>query len=162
MPESDPLAYCTQSDLEFGLGGADALAELADWDGDGVADASVVQDFIYSGAAEMRPYIEVKHDPETIANLDDGSLRRLRDANVALSSRIAWEKGSKGQATPEPIEKRAERTETFLSDLAAGKQRLGRVSGGSQAALGQPVGVVDFDPHGHRMSIHGLKRGGFR
>lgn len=153
--------YCDQATLEIALGGAQYLVQLADWDMDGVADDVVVTDFLESGAAEIRPALEVKHDPETIANLDAGSLRRLQDANASLSARIAWEKGSKGQATPEPIRERAERTERFLNELAQGTKRLGRVAGGQVPSLGQFVGVVDPDPNGCGMSITGLK-GGFR
>jgi phage gp36-like protein len=153
------VAYCTQSDLEIALGGAAVLVQLTDWDDDGVADSAVVNDCLDSGAAEIRPAVEIKHDPETIANLDSSSLRRLLDANAALSARIAWEKGGKGMAMPDWVRDRAERTERFLNDLAEGRRRLGRVAGGTVAAINQPIGVVDYDPCGHGVSISGFRKG---
>lgn len=152
-------AYCDQADLEIALGGADVLVQLADWNDDGVADDNVVTDYLESGASEVRPAVEVKHDPETIANLDAASLRRLRDANAALSARIAYEKGGKGVAMPEWIRDRAERQERFLAYLAQGTRRLGRVAGGNVAALSQPAAIIDPDPNGCGMSITALKKG---
>jgi phage gp36-like protein len=166
------MAYCTQPDLETALGGPRVLAQLADYNLDGVADAAVVTDYLESGAAEVRTAVEVKHDPEVITALDSPSLRRLLDANAALSARIAWEKGGKGAAMPEWVRDRAERADKFLDDLAKGFRRLGRVAGGTQAAVTQAkvAGVVDQDPNGDggldssgapaaRISIAGLMRG---
>jgi phage gp36-like protein len=166
------MAYCIQSDLETALGGPRVLAQLSDFNGDGVADAAVVTDYLESGAAEVRTAVEVKHDPETIALLDATSLRRLLDANAALSSRIAWEKGGKGAAMPDWTRDRAERADKFLDDLAKGLRRLGRSAGGVQAAVTQArvVGVVDQDPRGDggttssgapagRTSMAGLMKG---
>src|SRR6267142_738663 len=120
--------YCTQSDLETALGGQRVLTKLADFDEDGTSDVSVVTDYLESGAAELRTAVEVKHDPEVIANLDAASTRRLIDANAALSARIAWEKGGKGEAVPDWIDRRAARAEKFAEDLKDGRRRLGRVS----------------------------------
>lgn len=166
------MAYCVQSDLETALGGPRILTQLADFNQDDVADTAVVTDYLDSGAAEVRSAVEVKHDPETVATLDTASLRRLVDANAALSARIAWEKGGKGAAMPEWVRDRAERTDKFLDDLATGHRRLGRVAGGTVVATtqAQNVGVVDQDPIGdggvdtsgvptNRISIRGLMRG---
>lgn len=166
------MAYCVQSDLETALGGSRILTQLADFNQDDIADAAVVTDYLDSGAAEVRTAVEVKHDPETIATLDTASLRRLVDANAALSARIAWEKGGKGVAMPEWVRDRAERTDKFLDDLATGHRRLGRVAGGTVVAVTQAsgVGVVDFDTVGDggvdrngqptsRFSIRGFMKG---
>lgn len=164
------MAYAQQSDLEIALGGAAALVDLADFNLDGVADASVVTDYLESGAAEVRSAVEVKHDPETIDNLDAASLRRLIDANAAISARIAWEKGGKGMGMPAWIKERAERNDRFLEALADGKRRLGRAAGSIPAAINQPAGVVDYDPNGDggidrkgrptsRLSMKGFLRG---
>ena len=156
------IAYCSAADLEVALGGAAVLVQLADPGQTGTADAGIVQDYLESGAAEIRPFVEVKHEPETIANLDSDSLRRLRDANAALSARIAWEKGGMGQAMPQTVTNRAERTEQFCRDLSMGVQRLGRVAGGTQASLGQNVQVVDSDPYGHGTTVASYRSNGFR
>lgn len=154
-------AYATQGDLEIALGGAHLLRELADPNRSGTTDLAIVTDYLESGAAEIRARAEIKHDPETLANLDTDSLRRLRDANASLSARIAYEKGGLGMAMPEHVERRAERAEMFLRDLAEGRQRLGRVAGGKSAAINQPAEVVEFDRDGLGISILGFK-GGFR
>jgi hypothetical protein len=144
------MAYCDQTALEIALGGARVLTQLADLDGDGVADAAVVTDYLESGAAELRTAVEVKHDPETIAALDTTSLRRLSDANAALSARVAWEKGGKGAAMPQWTRERADRADKFADDLAHGRRRLGRAAGqpGAVTTQASNTGVVDPDPNG--------------
>lgn len=167
---ADPFSYAQQSDLEIALGGKDVLRNLADPLDTGVADAGIVTDYLESGAAEVRTAVEVKHDPETIANLDPPSLRRLVDANAALSARIAWEKGGKGMAMPDWVKDRAERNDRFVDALAKGERRLGRVAGGNIAAVTQAngIGTVDYDPTATAhldpnlppsISIAGFKRG---
>lgn len=153
------MAYATQGDLENALGGAQLLRQLADPNRTGSAQPAIIQDYLDDGAAQVRSAVEIKHDPEAIAQLDTPSLKRLIDANAALSARTAYEKGGQGMAMPEWVRERAERTDRFLDDLAKGFRRLGRVAGGVSAALGQPAQVVDPDPHGHHVSIHGFKRG---
>jgi hypothetical protein len=147
------------ADLERALGGADVLVMLADPARTGAADEEIVWAFLNAGAAEVRERVEVKHDPETLANLDATSAQRLTDANSALSARVAWERGARGQAVPDHVESAAARAETWLTDLATGLRRLGRSKGGTPAALGQPVGVVDFDPLASGISVAGFKRG---
>ena len=147
------------ANLEVALGGAAILAQLADPGRSGQIDDDIVTDYLESGAAEIRSASEVKHDPEVLANLDADSLRRLRDANASLSARIAYEKGGLGLAMPDHVRDRAERAERFLDQLAKGERRLGRVSGGTAAAINQPVGVVSFDPEASGVSIDGFKRG---
>lgn len=165
-------AYCSQTDLETALGGPKVLTQLADFDEDGQPDVAVVTDYLESGAAELRTAVEVKHDPEVIANLDTASMRRLIDANAALSARVAWEKGGKGGAMPDWVRDRAERADRFVDALARGERRLGRVAGSNPAAVTQAsnAGTVDFDPRGdggisltgdptNRISIRGLMKG---
>src|ERR1043166_1687334 len=126
-------SFCSQGDLEIALGGAQVLVQLADPNRTGAVDSTIVTDYLESGAAEIRSASEIKHDPEVLADLDADSLRRLRDANAALSARIAYEKGGLGNAMPEHVEQRAARAERFLDQLAKGERRLGRVSGGKVA-----------------------------
>lgn len=40
------MAYCTQTDLQNAVGGADRLTQVFDWDGDGTPDAAVIADCI--------------------------------------------------------------------------------------------------------------------
>lgn len=153
------IPYCTQGDLEVALGGARILRELADPNRTGNPDAGTVQDYLESGAVEVRSAVEIRHDPETIAAMDADSVRRLRDANAALSARIAYEKGGLGMAMPEWVRERADRNDQFLTQLARGERRLGRVSGGQVAAINQPIGLVDFDTDATGISVAGFKKG---
>ncbi len=53
------MAYCTQSDIEKRIGTAD-LAALADYDGDGSADADVVTAAIGDACSLMDSYLSVR------------------------------------------------------------------------------------------------------
>lgn len=153
------MAYADIGDLESAVGGAQNLRQLADPLKTGVLDEGIALGYLESGAAEVRSAVEVKHDPETVALLDAPSLKRLSDANAAISARIAYEQGGQGMAMPEWVEKKAERADKFLDDLAKGFRRLGRVSGGAAAAINQPAGTVDHDPLGCGISVAGFKKG---
>jgi hypothetical protein len=154
-----PVSYCSQSDLEIALGSAAVLVELADPNGTGAADSGIVTDYLESGAALVRSVVEVRYDPETISNLDADSLRLLRDCNKWLSARIAWLEGGRGQDIPKRIGEQAERIERVVDEIRTGERRLGRVAGGTQSAINQPVGIVNFDPLATGISIAGFKRG---
>lgn len=141
-------AYAAQSDLERALGGAAVLVQLADPNKTGNVDSNTVTDLLNDGAAELRSAVEVKHDPEVIANLDTASRRLLAKTNAALSARIAYERGSKGLAMPDNVARAAERADKFCDQLASGERRLARVAGGKVAAVSQAAddGIVDHDP----------------
>jgi hypothetical protein len=150
--------YCNSTDLEVALGGASILVQLAD-DGSGTAVAATVTDYLESGAALIRSAIEVKYEPEAIAALDANSLRLLRDCNKWLSARIAWLEGGRGQAVPDRVNEQAERVQTMVDELRTGERRLGRISGQTPTAIGQPVGVINPDPLACKVSIAGFRRG---
>lgn len=156
---STPNAFCSKAELELAVGGAVKLRQLADPDNTGTAVDAIVDDYLETGAAEVRSAAEIKHDPEVLKSLDADSLRRCRDANAALSARTAYVKGGHGQAMPPFVEAAAERADDFLDMLAKGLRRLGRVSGGKSAAINQPCGVVDPDALGSGVSIAGFRRG---
>ena len=54
------MAYCTQSDLEDRYG-ADRLASLADYDGDGSGDADTVGGAIDDAQAEIDSYLQTRY-----------------------------------------------------------------------------------------------------
>lgn len=139
-------AFCSQTDLAIALGGDEVLAQLADPNGTGSVQASLVEDYLEGPAGKIRSAVEVKHDPETIDNLDDASKRTLRDCNKWLSAEVAWLEGGRGQAIPQHITVRADQERIWLDSVAEGRRRLGRVTGGNAPALNQPVGTVDHDP----------------
>ena len=152
-------AFCSQSDLEIAVGGADVLRQLADPSGTGTADSATVTDYLEGPAGKIRSAIEIKHDPETIATLDAGTLRTLRDCNKWLSAEVAWLEGARGQGMPQHIAARAAQEREWLSLVADGHRRLGRVAGKPGPALNQPAGVIDFDSLGTGVSVAGFKRG---
>ena len=155
-------AFATQSDLEIALGGADQLRQLSDFDRDGTADPAVVTDYLDSQAGEIRSVIEVKYEPETIASLDAASYRLLRDINKWKSARQAWLEGGRGQAVPDRVQQEADRSDQMLMEIRTGERRLGRVSGGNAPALTQPIGVVDHDKDGSRVSVKAFRSYGYR
>lgn len=106
MAEVFDYSFAQQADLELALGGAHVLVQLADPDKTGVAQQSIVNSYLEDGASEVRSAVEVKHDPETLLNLDEPSLRRLvrANANSPLASRTSaaaegWRCRSTGDAT---------------------------------------------------------------
>lgn len=156
-------AYAAQSDLELAVGGAGVLRELCDFDQTGsLASAScqaAIQDYLETGAARVRAAVEVKHEPETVAALDAPSRRLLVALNVALSARVAWVKGGRGQAVPDVVNAEAERAERDLDRIAEGHLRLGRSAGGKSASINQPAVVVaDTSTTG----VAAFRRSGFR
>lgn len=167
------ISYCSQGDLEIAVGGADVLRKLSDPTRLGQPAANIITDYLETGATRVRAAIEVKHDPETIANLSQNSLRLLKDLNAALSARTAYIKGGQGVAMPEWVDDAAKRADHDLDLIIDGKLRLGRVAGDTAAAINGPVQIVDPDPlndggrdsHGApqgRTTISGLRSGGFR
>lgn len=156
------MAYASQADLEIALGGAAQLVQLADPSSTGSADPAIVEDYLESPAAQIRSIIEVKYEPETIANLDADSQRLLRDINKWLSARVAWIEGGRGQAIPEHVDRQADKVEGWLTEIKTGERRLGRVAGGRAPALTQPVGVVDHDSRSTGVSIQAFRTYGYR
>jgi hypothetical protein len=157
------LAYCDQGDLEIAVGGAARLLQLADYGSTGDINNADVQatiaGWLEDEAATVRSKAEIKHDPETLANMDEASLRKLKDANATLSARTAYEKGAGGLAMPTQLEARAARVDKYLDELATGRARLGRVSGGTAAAINQPAKIVDYDSSKTGISIDAFKLG---
>lgn len=117
------MAYCTYEDVEDRLG-TDPLAGLADHDGDGVADAAVVQAAIDSACALIDSHLAVRYAvpldpvPDAVStcavNLAVYFLRLGRDsmtpevkdrceADVEWLRRVASGRASVGQ-TPPPEE----------------------------------------------------------
>lgn len=160
------MAFCAVGDVEVACGGAKFLLQLADFDDTGdlnnINVQSVISGWMEDEAATIRSKAEIKHDPETLANLDTPSLRKLLDVNATLAARTAYEKGAKGLALPPHLEARCVRADKFLDDLATGNARLGRVAGGGVPALNQKVGVVDYDRNRDGVSVASLRKYGFR
>jgi hypothetical protein len=149
----------TIAEFEEFLGGAHVLRQLTDPNRTGQPNYGTAQTYLDAGCAEVRERIEVKHTPETVANLDAVSAQRTHDAALAMAARIAYERGAQGQAMPQKLADAATRADTWLDELVEGKRRLGRAAGGRAAALDQPAKVVDPDPQGTGISRAAFARG---
>ncbi|MBA2718927.1 MAG: DUF1320 domain-containing protein [Chloroflexi bacterium] len=83
------MAYTTQADLELAAGGPDRFVDLADWDGDGVADADVVARAQADADATINRYLRGRYTCP-IAN----PTPELR--NLAADLAVYWIKKTKG------------------------------------------------------------------
>lgn len=108
------MAYATPQDLETRFG-ADELLKLADRDGDGLADAGVIERALADAEAEINGYLTARY--------------RLPLATVPLLlTRLACDLARYALAedhTPEPVAKRAEEARQLLKRLADGTVNLG-------------------------------------
>lgn len=147
------------AEFEDFLGGAHVLRQLTDPNRRGQPNYITAQTYLDAGCAEVRERLEVKHTPETIANLDTVSAQRTHDAALAMAARIAYERGAQGQAMPPKTAEAAARADSWLNELVEGKRRLGRASQGREASLNQPAKVVDPDPQGASISRAAFAKG---
>lgn len=141
----------TQGDLEAHIGGAATLRELLDQDGDGVADAALVQQCLDAGEGEVLSGVQVAADP------DDpriGGSLVLKQHKLRVAAYWAYQIGTKGQAVPAHIVSAYEETLRWLDKFADGKRALGI---GQHPEPSYPVEVVDIDPMRTRISRRNMK-----
>lgn len=113
--------YATAADLAARYG-AD-IDQLADRDGDGLADADVVAAVLADVGAEMDGYLAVRYQLPLAAPVP---LLLNRLACVLARERLAYQAGVElGQDAA--IRREAEAARRMLSDLAAGRASLGAV-----------------------------------
>lgn len=78
------MSYCTYEDIETRLGAED-LAALADYDGDGDADQTVVEQAIHSAQALIDSYLGVRFSvPVTTPGGDCPDMLRTRAVNLSV------------------------------------------------------------------------------
>lgn len=155
----DPAWYPTIAAFTNYLGGAQSLRQLADPLKTGQADTAIVQGYISSGIARALGKASIKHDAETLANLDAASTLNLTDIALGQAARFAYERGGQGQVMPPRLEAAVARSDADLADLVEGRLRLSRVAGQPAAALSESCGVMDYDSLGTGISITGFRRG---
>ena len=79
----------TIAEFEEFLGGAHVLRQLTDPNRTGQPNYATAQTYLDAGCAEVRERIEVKHTPETVANLDAVSAHHADHRGRHLRHRVA-------------------------------------------------------------------------
>jgi phage gp36-like protein len=109
------VPYAEHSHIEMAVGGADRLVQLADWDGDGVADtrvlvaAQVAADSLIDSYARKRYATPFAQPSETV--------RR-----VAAEECVYWMRQARGMVGPTELEERKVRL-AWLESLGKGEVR---------------------------------------
>lgn len=109
------MAYTTTPDLEAAAGGADRLVQLADWDGDGVADASVLAsaqstaDSIIDSYAAIRYAVPIESPSAAIVQ-------------HAAAEAIYWIRSRRGMLTEDDVRQK-ELRDKWLDQLSRGRVR---------------------------------------
>ena len=113
--------YATAADLSARFGSD--IDQLADRDGDGLADADVVAAVLADVSAEMDGYLAVRYELPLAAPVP---LLLNRLACVLARERLAYQAGV--ELGPDAaIRREAEAARRMLADLAAGRASLGTV-----------------------------------
>ena len=148
-----PPRFCQQSDVERAVGGAAQLVQLLDKDADNVADLDLVNQAIDAACNELASYIE-----PTVAAASLSApfplILVLKSADAAAF--YAWRFGAYGQAIPDNVLQAHEKAISWAKDVGA---KTATLVVSPKATLNQPVGVVDHDSDGTKLSVAGLKRG---
>ena len=155
----DPNWYPQQADLERKVGGGSNLAQIANAVYGSAGFIAFVDSCLAVGRGAVRQSVEVKHEPETIDTLDTETTISIRRAATVKAAEAAWNDGTGDLALPDKLAAEIAAMNSYLEEIATGHKRLGRAAGFPGAALGQPVGVVNYDPQGCQISINGFKRG---
>lgn len=135
------MAYCTQTDLEYAVGGAPTLVQLLDKDGDGISDAAFVARILNRATAEARSAIEVTTD---LTALDLGTIPDSLVFVVAnIAAYYAYLEGTQGQGVPDSIRANYDDALRWLDQVARKERSLGAAP---RPQTSQVVGVVDIDP----------------
>ena len=121
------MTYATQQDLENRFG-EDDIRQLADRDGDGVADAAIVTDALTDADETINTYLALQYDLP---------LSPVPAALVRIASAIAYCYLFKSDP-PEGVRKDHDAAIGTLRDIAAGRARLD-VAGDEPEPAGQVV-----------------------
>lgn len=133
------MGYCTQADIEKQLPPAQVI-QLADDDGDGVADSGVVSDCITRADDEINAYAATRY---TVPFTTVPALIRTISVDLAI-----WNLHKRrGLTERDAIKQGYERAIQMLKDLAAGRLSIGETPGPSETEVGGPEAttVVDED-----------------
>lgn len=124
------MAYLTPDDLTAQIPAAQ-LVELADDDGDGVADAGVVAAAIAAAEATVDGYLQTRY-PLPLAAVPEVVKRLARD----LAAWELWSRRDTPDLEKRPVYYRYKDALRFLEKLAQGEVRLGAEPPPAEAAGG--------------------------
>lgn len=114
------MTYASTNDMEMAVGGAARLVELADWDGDGVADADVLERAKAAADAMLDSHLRLRTSAADLIALRAAPPAEL--STLAAEEAVYWMKKSKGMIGPDDIDLRKER-ERHLDLMRAGQLR---------------------------------------
>jgi hypothetical protein len=115
------MSYATDDQIELAAGGADRLVALADWNGDGTADAEVL--------ARAKEASDGLIDGNLRLKLGAADLARVRAtptptlSAIAAAEAVYWMRQARSMVGPEDVEHRKER-ERQLAAMNAGTFRI--------------------------------------
>lgn len=128
------MAYSTQTDLEKQLPQA-RLIQLADDDGDNLADTGVIDEAITKADDEINGYAATRY---TVPFSPVPTLVKTLSVDIAI-----WNLYSRRTIENDTVNKRYERAIQILKDIAGGKVSLGESPGPAEAGAGSPEATQD-------------------
>ena len=114
----------TQAMLERGLGGAQALVQLSDKAGTGIADPTFVVEVLAAAEDEANSMIM---PAVSLADPGLATASLLLRHQTAIAVYLAWLRGAGGQAVPVAVKEAAEEAERVLTLVGERKRGLGLV-----------------------------------
>jgi phage gp36-like protein len=146
------MAYCTQTDLEYAVGGAAILVQLLDKDGDGISDEGYVVRILNRATAEVASAVRISTSLESL------ELSSYPDALVYTTANIAayyaFLEGTSGQGLPQHIRDNYQDSLRWLDQVARRERTLGE---SPKVTTDLQVRQVDPDPYSRGVSRAGLK-----
>ncbi len=136
--------YATESQIQFAAGGPERFRALFDWDGDNVADATVIAEAQARADGWCDGYLRMRY-ATPIATPSDTLIR------LAADEAIYWTRSVRNMAGPEDLEKRKERV-AEMEAMRDGKLRPDEPTPAKSTAV-KSVFVENCSP----MSRNGLK-----
>lgn len=113
------MPYCTAADLIIAAGGEKRLRELADWDGDAIADSDVIAKAIASADATVNGEVGNRY-AVPLAQEDVTPLINTISMEEAVYAMIRWRR----QTTESDVENHVERMKQ-LSNIKLGISTMG-------------------------------------
>lgn len=135
------MARLTKADLERAVGGAHALVQLLDIDGDGVADAASVAEILIEVDAEANSYISPAIDLSD-PSIDTAPLLLMREKDCAVY--LCWRRGTRWQECPDEVKQAYQDALAWYEKVADRKAGLGNTT---RPTSSQPVqqAIADAD-----------------
>lgn len=141
--------YFTQADLEEAVGGAAVLVQLLDKDGDGVADAGLVQNVIANACGDLDSAIQVRNLLPLVPPYPQAVISNA----IKLGMYHAHLKGTGGQGVPPDIRQLYDQVEVWMERIASGQRSLGA---SPRATSDRSTGQVEVSSEVTRTTLKGF------